>query len=263
MHNLSEDTYNRLPWPDSNMRPPFRDLAALQALPMPKRDCGWGKYYEYQTMVDAVVRHQPDKVLECGAGSGMLSAVLAGRGLDVRACDISPQFTELEGVICDEANLDDGLPYDDNSYDVVVSMQTIEHLENPYQFMREVKRVMKDGGIAVISTPNILSLPSRLQFSVLGDFRGYPPAMRREHLSIIPYWLMEEMCRRAELKITNVMTNVYYKPERLSKEWLAWPLTSTLGRLMAARKYPPETLHGYSLVVECAADSCAETPANQ
>lgn len=44
---------------------------------------------------------------------------------------------------------------DDNSFDVVVSFQVIEHIEDDEFFLREIHRVLKPGGKAVISTPNI------------------------------------------------------------------------------------------------------------
>ncbi len=46
------------------------------------------------------------------------------------------------------------LPFNDESFDVVVSIETIEHLEKPMQFLSECYRVLKPGGEFVCSTPN-------------------------------------------------------------------------------------------------------------
>jgi len=48
----------------------------------------------------------------------------------------------------------DTLPFPDNSFDVVVSLETIEHLNNPSQFLKELRRVLKKNGTAIISCPN-------------------------------------------------------------------------------------------------------------
>lgn len=46
------------------------------------------------------------------------------------------------------------IPLDDNSIDVVVSLETIEHLKDPKKFISEVKRVLKKDGQFIVSTPN-------------------------------------------------------------------------------------------------------------
>ena len=45
--------------------------------------------------------------------------------------------------------------FDDKSFDVVVSFETIEHIENQDAFLREIKRVLKEDGILIMSCPNI------------------------------------------------------------------------------------------------------------
>ncbi len=46
----------------------------------------------------------------------------------------------------------------------------IEHLENPYVFLREISRILKDGGLLILTTPNIVSLRSRIRFMGSGFF---------------------------------------------------------------------------------------------
>ena len=48
--------------------------------------------------------------------------------------------------------------YKDKSFDVVTATEVIEHLENPRLFLRDINRVLKPGGLCVLSTPNILNL---------------------------------------------------------------------------------------------------------
>lgn len=55
------------------------------------------------------------------------------------------------------ADLDKSIPLRDGCGDVVVSIETIEHLENPRAFLRELARIVRPGGTLVVTTPNQLS----------------------------------------------------------------------------------------------------------
>ena len=56
------------------------------------------------------------------------------------------------------ANMNHELPYEDNFFSAVVCIDGIEHLERPFDFIRECYRVTKPGGRVIISTPNINDL---------------------------------------------------------------------------------------------------------
>jgi SAM-dependent methyltransferase len=80
-------------------------------------------------------------------------------------------------------DLDSGkVPLADGFADVVCAVETIEHLENPRAFMRELVRLTKPGGWVIVTTPNQLSLLSKLtlvlknQFSAFQEAPGLYPA---------------------------------------------------------------------------------------
>ena len=58
------------------------------------------------------------------------------------------------------------LPFKNNEFDVVTSFETIEHLKNRDLFIREVKRVLKERGLFILSTPNILVYPKGNPFHI-------------------------------------------------------------------------------------------------
>jgi SAM-dependent methyltransferase len=110
------------------------------------------------------------RLLDLGAGEGYFSKVIgdyvASRfGVDpsavVSACDVTPEIYGYSAVRCDPIGGDSLLPYPDNSFDVVCSLEVIEHVQDQFLFCRELLRVLKPGGIAVLSTPNVLNLNSR------------------------------------------------------------------------------------------------------
>ncbi len=87
------------------------------------------------------------------------------------------------------ADLDrDAIPLPTASADIVAALETIEHLESPRAFCRELTRVLKPGGWLVVSTPNQLSVLSILCLIVKGRFvafqDGYYPIHRTALLPI-------------------------------------------------------------------------------
>ncbi len=62
-----------------------------------------------------------------------------------------------------DLNIKKELPYQDSTFDIVTATEVIEHLEDFRAILREMYRVLKPGGICVLSTPNILNLNSRLR----------------------------------------------------------------------------------------------------
>jgi 2-polyprenyl-3-methyl-5-hydroxy-6-metoxy-1,4-benzoquinol methylase len=104
------------------------------------------------------------RVLEIGCGSGEFSKVLGERGALVTAADISPaavertkRLTKGLSVTCDVADLM-ALPYRDESFELVVSLETLEHTPSPFQATAELVRVTRPGGRLIITTPNYMSL---------------------------------------------------------------------------------------------------------
>ena len=123
-------------------------------------------------------------VVSSRGGSGVLADVGCGRGalwthlrphftrgiaFDALRYDGLPNDVEFHAV-----DLDRGpLPVDPASVDVVVAVETIEHLENPRAFVRELTRITRPGGLVVITTPNQRSLLSLLTLLATGEFSAF------------------------------------------------------------------------------------------
>ena len=101
------------------------------------------------------------KVLDIATGVGYGAKLLRQEGaVYVCGVDISPESIEYaknkyagEGVEYIVGSAQD-IPAEADSFDVVVSFETIEHIENHRKFLREVKRVLRDDGVFIVSTPN-------------------------------------------------------------------------------------------------------------
>ena len=99
-------------------------------------------------------------VLDAACGSGVGLPLLAERAVRVVGIDCSRDAMEecREAVVLDNAHFSQGyvtnLPFASATFDLLVSFETVEHIEVDYIFIHEVYRVLKRGGRAIISTPN-------------------------------------------------------------------------------------------------------------
>ncbi len=105
----------------------------------------------------------------CG-GATALTLALIEKGFQAIGADVDPEAKALLGNAFSKVDLNAALPWPEQSFDAVFSTEGIEHLENHFSFLREMCRVLKPGGILVLTTPNITALRSRVRFFGSGFF---------------------------------------------------------------------------------------------
>jgi SAM-dependent methyltransferase len=109
-------------------------------------------------LAQADVLRSGDKVLEIGCGIGSVVFKLSGQGYDVVGTDISGEAISYGqrkyGDIRLEVQPAESLPYEDASFDVVLSFDLFEHIAAADTHLSEVKRVMRGGGHYLFQTPN-------------------------------------------------------------------------------------------------------------
>lgn len=120
-------------------------------------------------------------VLDLSCGRGEILSTLQREGCTIRGTHyrgddykLTQQFTPLmtEGLPIDpNVDLMKPLPYESESYDLVVLSEVIEHLPDFIPILREVGRVLRPGGYFVMTTPNIGRLHSRLKFFLTGTHK--------------------------------------------------------------------------------------------
>lgn len=108
-----------------------------------------GRIHSFAHQLDAVLGLEPQRVLEIGVGPGVVTAALRQLGIDVITLDVN---SELQPDVC--ASVTD-IPLDDDSVDVTVCCQVLEHLpfEQAALALRELVRVT--GNAMVMSLPDI------------------------------------------------------------------------------------------------------------
>jgi methionine biosynthesis protein MetW len=104
------------------------------------------------------------RVLDLGCGDGELLAYLRDRkgctGYGIEIADANVQACVKRGIDVIQLNLDEGLAlFEDRSFDVVLQLDTLQHLRNTEKMLRETARV---GRIGIVSFPNFAHWPNRL-----------------------------------------------------------------------------------------------------
>lgn len=172
-------------------------------------------------VADMIVRAGHQNVLDLPAGSGELSYLLLQRGLDVTAADLEPEAFIVPGHRCIKADMNTHLPFPDAQFDAIGCVEGIEHIENPHLFVREANRLLRPGGMLYITTPNVLSIRSRLAYLL----RGYPnqfhymieidPKTDEEipiaHINPIGFLELRYVLVRWGFRVTSVTTNELVK----------------------------------------------------
>ncbi|WP_298833726.1 methionine biosynthesis protein MetW [uncultured Piscinibacter sp.] len=108
------------------------------------------------------------RVLDLGCGSGELLAHLQEHrgctGYGVEIADANVLECARRGVDVIQLNLEDGLAiFEDRSFDVVLQLETLQHLRNTERMLRETARV---GRIGIVSFPNFAHWPNRLRVAI-------------------------------------------------------------------------------------------------
>jgi SAM-dependent methyltransferase len=123
-----------------------------------------------QRVARMILETSQARVLDLPCGTGALTQLLLDGGREVVSADLCPDGFVVPGRSCAKADLNARLPFEDETFDAVACIEGIEHIENPHLLAREANRVLKPGGMFYVSTPNVLSIRSRLSYLL----RGYP-----------------------------------------------------------------------------------------
>ena len=99
------------------------------------------------------------------------------------ALDNSPEVTKIlnsKGIEVKIAGLEKKLDFKSMSFDIVIAKDILEHLTYPLEICREIRRVLKPDGYAVINVPNHFCLPMRLKYLFGGNLIWKTPGINHE-----------------------------------------------------------------------------------
>src|SRR5260370_3419301 len=111
------------------------------------------------------------------------------------------------------------------SFDLVFAVEVIEHVESPINFLRNIAQLLAPEGVAIITTPNVDSLPARAKFLLAGKLRIMDEHSDPSHISPIFYDLLcRQFLPQSGLRIPE---HLLFPPHgyQLSRKPIAWTLS--------------------------------------
>lgn len=172
------------------------------------------------------------KIIDLGCGSGEFSIKIVEKtgSEEIYGIEVWNEFVKKskdKGLKVIKSDLNGILPFKNESFDVVVSNQVIEHLSYPIKFVSEIKRILKSGGMSIVSTENLSSWDNIISlifgwtpfscefdgFQKLGNplsphnnekIDNYPP-----HMRIFTYKGLVDVCEKIGFRIIDIKGSGY------------------------------------------------------
>ncbi len=147
-------------------------------------------------------------ILDIATGSGALAKKIKDEHIefqiDLNDFEDQSGFNDYRNKYRVDLNSKFSGRFSEDKYDIVLAIEIVEHLENPWNFFREVKNILKEDGLLIVSTPNTNSLLDRVWFLLYGyEFyfgeNGYEYS--GGHISPLPEWKLELMAKNSGLAI--------------------------------------------------------------
>ncbi len=166
------------------------------------------------------------RAVDLGAGPGAMAARLSELGCDALAVDRDARGFEakLPHVCLEFDQPDFASQLGHASFGLVTAVEVIEHVESPINFLRNIRYLLSPGGIAVLTTPNVDSLPARSKFFLLGKIRTMDEHSEPTHISPVFFDLLRrQFLPRAGLRLRE---HLVFPPKgyQLTRRPIAWAM---------------------------------------
>jgi len=160
------------------------------------------------------------KILEVGCGQAKGLRYLANKNHikqeNIFGIDQSPTAIKFAKTRLPKANLKQGdaysLDFTNNSFDFVLMMEVIEHLENPLKALKEAFRVLKSNGVLIVSFPNYFNFPW-LIVRILSEKLNRPNWIVLQPVDKIYTTLnIIDICKKRNFKYKKIIGSNYFPP---------------------------------------------------
>jgi SAM-dependent methyltransferase len=153
--------------------------------------------------------------IDLGAGSGAWGKRLISKGNSVSGVVLDPALCAIKSFKADlNAPFAEAIA---ETFDLVTCIEVLEHLENPRNVFREARKLLRPGGVLLISTPNASGIYSRVKFLLLGRFAMFDDEQYAGigHITPLTHWQLMKMF--SEVGITIELISDYdATPRRIS-----------------------------------------------
>jgi ubiquinone/menaquinone biosynthesis C-methylase UbiE len=189
----------------------------------------------YRSLARDLARRRPGRLLDWGCGWGQMTALLRELGVEAVAFDFRaglaaptteplPRFPEIEAHLSSEPV---ELPFEDDSFDTVLSCGVLEHVPDPAASLGEIRRVLRAGGMFYVTNlPNRFSYTERAARLLGHYYHGKLPDDRVYTAQTARQLLEHAGFRVDELRRTHMLPLTLGGPARAT-----WAVSSGLERI--------------------------------
>ena len=168
------------------------------------------------------------RILDIGCGSGEITKKIKEKGYVVTGLDFSSVAVKLAkslGLDCRLADLDNGIPYDNDTFDAIWAGDIIEHVFDPIFVLKEVKRVLVNRGLFLCTIPYDLRLSTRLKILFGHSYQEsvYRKYYQYKHHTFFSMPLLRYMLKESSLDLREeqfVVSLPIFKKKIISKSRL-------------------------------------------
>ena len=172
---------------------------------------GYGNFQKFyfdnlfKSIDSYVTKKTSGKVLDVGCAYGFMLEKFPDSfdkfGVDVSEYAIRVAKKRLPSIAFTVSNIEDELPFQEETFDIVICNDVLEHLENPAVALKNIKRVLKKGGILYINTPNLNLFRKK--------FLGYADKMEH-HISLFIHNDLLDLLEKVGFKVETHWTYINY-----------------------------------------------------
>ena len=180
----------------------------------------------------------PLKLLDVGCGTGVLSQLLIEKGYDVIGIDISENAInkcKSKGLNAYQQNLSEKLLFRDEEFDCILMSEVIEHIADTFFVLHELNRVLKTGGVFILTTPNSAFITRRFRY-LIG--KTSTETQNFSHLRFFNKKLLTRIVEEANYKILG-FKGFLFNPLNLSEGFVLNNLVNLLSEnfIVIMKKY--------------------------